>query len=145
MFSRLYYYLTCSYSIFVVYRYSYCICSMHIFYIFYLAITLHYYVFLFFFFFKQKRAYEMRISDWSSDVCSSDRETWKPSSPRRRRSSTAHSATSKASHLGKRRLCGGPRRQAQQTACGVVSPQPAPAQQPPARPQQASAFLAATR
>src|SRR3546814_4862005 len=24
------------------------------------------------FFFKQKRAYEMRISDWSSDVCSSD-------------------------------------------------------------------------
>src|SRR3546814_6858479 len=28
-----------------------------------------YYVF---FFFKQKTAYEMRISDWSSDVCSSD-------------------------------------------------------------------------
>src|SRR3546814_9202781 len=25
-----------------------------------------------FFFFKQKTAYEMRISDWSSDVCSSD-------------------------------------------------------------------------
>src|SRR3546814_4104475 len=29
-------------------------------------------VFLFVFFFKQKTAYEMRISDWSSDVCSSD-------------------------------------------------------------------------
>src|SRR3546814_6962149 len=29
------------------------------------------YIFLFFFF-KQKTAYEMRISDWSSDVCSSD-------------------------------------------------------------------------
>src|SRR3546814_7891161 len=30
-------------------------------------------LFLFyFFFFKQKTAYEMRISDWSSDVCSSD-------------------------------------------------------------------------
>src|SRR3546814_2055503 len=29
-------------------------------------------VLLFFFFFKQKTAYEMRISDWSSDVCSSD-------------------------------------------------------------------------
>src|SRR3546814_7133790 len=29
------------------------------------------YLFLFFFF-KQKTAYEMRISDWSSDVCSSD-------------------------------------------------------------------------
>src|SRR3546814_7137331 len=29
-------------------------------------------VFVCFFFFKQKTAYEMRISDWSSDVCSSD-------------------------------------------------------------------------
>src|SRR3546814_6293329 len=28
--------------------------------------------FIFVFFFKQKTAYEMRISDWSSDVCSSD-------------------------------------------------------------------------
>src|SRR3546814_10692603 len=27
---------------------------------------------LWFFFFKQKTAYDMRISDWSSDVCSSD-------------------------------------------------------------------------
>src|SRR3546814_6241930 len=27
---------------------------------------------MFFFFFKRKTAYEMRISDWSSDVCSSD-------------------------------------------------------------------------
>src|SRR3546814_1720466 len=35
---------------------------------------------LFFFFFKQKTAYEMRISDWSSDVCSSDldHEIWLP-------------------------------------------------------------------
>src|SRR3546814_2830987 len=34
----------------------------------------HFLVFLCgcFFFFKQKTAYEMRISDWSSDVCSSD-------------------------------------------------------------------------
>src|SRR3546814_6254507 len=30
------------------------------------------YQFVDFFFFKQKTAYEMRISDWSSDVCSSD-------------------------------------------------------------------------
>src|SRR3546814_8037219 len=29
-------------------------------------------IFVFFFVFKQKTAYEMRISDWSSDVCSSD-------------------------------------------------------------------------
>src|SRR3546814_9804484 len=34
---------------------------------------LSYFVFMYFFFcFKQKTAYEMRISDWSSDVCSSD-------------------------------------------------------------------------
>src|SRR3546814_2460140 len=33
------------------------------------------YIFIYlFFFFKQKTAYEMRISDWSSDVCSSDLE-----------------------------------------------------------------------
>src|SRR3546814_1799864 len=31
-----------------------------------------------FFFFKQKTAYEMRISDWSSDVCSSDLPTISP-------------------------------------------------------------------
>src|SRR3546814_1534444 len=30
------------------------------------------YMYYCFFFFKQKTAYEMRISDWSSDVCSSD-------------------------------------------------------------------------
>src|SRR3546814_10230478 len=29
-----------------------------------------------YFFFKQKTAYEMRISDWSSDVCSSDLAAW---------------------------------------------------------------------
>src|SRR3546814_7867853 len=32
----------------------------------------HVVILVFFFFFKQKTAYEMRISDWSSDVCSSD-------------------------------------------------------------------------
>src|SRR3546814_6388105 len=31
-----------------------------------------------FFFFKQKTAYEMRISDWSSDVCSSDLKLYGP-------------------------------------------------------------------
>src|SRR3546814_2038139 len=31
-----------------------------------------------FFFFKQKTAYEMRISDWSSDVCSSDLADYHP-------------------------------------------------------------------
>src|SRR3546814_2078036 len=33
-----------------------------------------------FFFFKQKTAYEMRISDWSSDVCSSDLRSVNPGS-----------------------------------------------------------------
>src|SRR3546814_3078239 len=38
-----------------------------------LALDLLLWLLLFlFFFFKQKTAYEMRISDWSSDVCSSD-------------------------------------------------------------------------
>src|SRR3546814_4224542 len=38
----------------------------------------------FFFFFKQKTAYEMRISDWSSDVCSSDlRNPPETAAPRR--------------------------------------------------------------
>src|SRR3546814_14148284 len=35
-----------------------------------------YFVLSIFFFFKQKTAYEMRISDWSSDVCSSDLGVW---------------------------------------------------------------------
>src|SRR3546814_17986419 len=38
-----------------------------LFWSFFVLICLYY-----FFFFKQKTAYEMRISDWSSDVCSSD-------------------------------------------------------------------------
>src|SRR3546814_11790385 len=37
---------------------------------------LYFVVVSFFFFFKQKTAYEMRISDWSSDVCSSDLRTF---------------------------------------------------------------------
>src|SRR3546814_2318796 len=35
-------------------------------------------LFLCLFFFKQKTAYEMRISDWSSDVCSSDLPAGEP-------------------------------------------------------------------
>src|SRR3546814_9353138 len=38
----------------------------------YIKTLCFYYNFVRFFFFKQKTAYEMRISDWSSDVCSSD-------------------------------------------------------------------------
>src|SRR3546814_8818185 len=69
-----------------------------------------------FFFFKQKTAYEMRISDWSSDVCSSDLGTpdvgglrqqcaqagsggdrWRqPRRPRERRRSTARGGRTRA-------------------------------------------------
>src|SRR3546814_10906080 len=47
-----------------------------------------------FFFFKQKTAYEMRISDWSSDVCSSDlgREDQGPGQGRSRPSGRRHHA-----------------------------------------------------
>src|SRR3546814_5034369 len=39
---------------------------------------------MFFYFFKQKTAYEMRISDWSSDVCSSDLAVRQIARPHRR-------------------------------------------------------------
>src|SRR3546814_7886043 len=35
-------------------------------------VTICFLLLMLFFFFKQKTAYELRISDWSSDVCSSD-------------------------------------------------------------------------
>src|SRR3546814_4969410 len=38
----------------------------------FVSVALIVYFYCFVFFFKQKTAYEMRISDWSSDVCSSD-------------------------------------------------------------------------
>src|SRR3546814_2176198 len=48
--------------------------------------------FVLFFFFKQKTAYEMRISDWSSDVCSSDLASLSP--PRRAAKATRVTALS---------------------------------------------------
>src|SRR3546814_8707233 len=46
---------------------------LHFVYVFQVYFAYVYILFIaFFFFFKQKTAYEMRISDWSSDVCSSD-------------------------------------------------------------------------
>src|SRR3546814_16810181 len=62
--------------------------------------------FAFFFFFKQKTAYEMRISDWSSDVCSSDL----PGVLGRRR---AHRFRRAIGPLRDRRLCQEPHRQPQ--------------------------------
>src|SRR3546814_1744421 len=46
-------------------------CILWMFY-WYIGLRCYVWCFYFFFFFKQKTAYEMRISDWSSDVCSSD-------------------------------------------------------------------------
>src|SRR3546814_18825060 len=46
-----------------------CVCERVGFWYVYLSVVSYVVVF---FFFKQKTAYEMRISDWSSDVCSSD-------------------------------------------------------------------------
>src|SRR3546814_6974255 len=47
---------------------SYCSCACCFCYVFPVVVV----VVVVVFFFKQKTAYEMRISDWSSDVCSSD-------------------------------------------------------------------------
>src|SRR3546814_7487792 len=47
------YFYSCSSSVYMCQMYVRCVCCLV-------------------FFFKQKTAYEMRISDWSSDVCSSD-------------------------------------------------------------------------
>src|SRR3546814_1714325 len=62
---------------------------------FFAGAAIHLYVYIhidhfYFFFFKQKTAYEMRISDWSSDVCSSDllteaRTAARPQGPQARR------------------------------------------------------------
>src|SRR3546814_6292385 len=51
----------------------YCVscCGLFVWCLFFSCLLLLF-VFFFFFVFKQKTAYEMRISDWSSDVCSSD-------------------------------------------------------------------------
>src|SRR3546814_3915559 len=48
---------------------------------------------IFFFFFKQKTAYEMRISDWSSDVCSSDLPPTPAHPGRSRRGSPRYAAS----------------------------------------------------
>src|SRR3546814_9108685 len=53
------------------------LCLLVLPYIFFFAFFVVFMVCVFFFFFcKQKTAYEMRISDWSSDVCSSDLAVW---------------------------------------------------------------------
>src|SRR3546814_7150242 len=56
----------------------------------------------FFFFFKQKTAYEMRISDWSSDVCSSDLAAIVFKDPRHLGAVDAHAQRSRQAGLDHR-------------------------------------------
>src|SRR3546814_5665745 len=66
-------------------------------------------MYLFFFFFKQKTAYDMRISDWSSDVCSSDLSS-RLRSPRGRIPAVRSTAKPQYIISGvQRRLCQGAR------------------------------------
>src|SRR3546814_16340521 len=60
---------------------------------------------VFFFFFKQKTAYEMRISDWSSDVCSSDLH--EPAASLDRRLEAADRGLALVQHLARRHRAGG--------------------------------------
>src|SRR3546814_8298443 len=78
----------------------------------------------FFFFFKQKTAYEMRISDWSSDVCSSDLATCTSRSP------PPSCATRSAPRWSSIRLCGRSRSACSTTPSGAACCQPDPASVP---------------
>src|SRR3546814_2965965 len=55
---------------------------------------------LLFFFFKQKTAYEMRISDWSSDVCSSDLARQRPRRSRYERNGMLSTGAIRVPHAG---------------------------------------------
>src|SRR3546814_16302304 len=52
-----------------------------------------------FFFFKQKTAYEMRISDWSSDVCSSDEQLRRRAGRRQRQTGRMAATRAGCGHL----------------------------------------------
>src|SRR3546814_20210788 len=73
------------------------------------------YLSIIFFFFKQKTAYEMRISDWSSDVCSSDLRPGRaaawlcPHQPRARRRAEVRTGRSGIAAGRARRACPRPR------------------------------------
>src|SRR3546814_2236225 len=71
---------------------------------------------LFVFFFKQKTAYEMRISDWSSDVCSSDLFDGQLASDQREE----RIDLLRGEDLGQ----GAARHRARQGGRGIVGPQP---------------------
>src|SRR3546814_1886447 len=77
-----------------------------------------------FFFFKQKTAYEMRISDWSSDVCSSDL-SFRPAARARRAQRRAAAQSAPPGRRSRRRRGG--QRDVGRTAAPVAAgtrPQP---------------------
>src|SRR3546814_1141348 len=90
-------------------------------------------VFLFVFFFKQKTAYEMRISDWSSDVCSSDLQVFGDghgqAEQRERRHLRGHRHDITHQHIGQRLHHGHQARllHASASAASVVTATPAKA------------------
>src|SRR3546814_9475979 len=76
----------------------------------------------FFFFFKQKTAYEMRISDWSSDVCSSDLGATSPrSAPDPDAASHPMSATSRNDDTRWRHSAASPRSEERRVGKECVS------------------------
>src|SRR3546814_5544837 len=64
------------------------------------------YCYLMIFFFKQKTAYEMRISDWSSDVCSSDLRSPRSAQARGERQMRTYDHNVLAPELVKRLITG---------------------------------------
>src|SRR3546814_6011639 len=68
------------------------------------SLSISYAVLTFSVFFKQKTAYEVRISDWSSDVCSSDLWPW-PHDRERGRSRSLGKANRKNGRLRREARC----------------------------------------
>src|SRR3546814_1417654 len=58
-----------------------------------------------FFFFKQKTAYEMRISDWSSDVCSSDLDNLLIPPPRQNNNNANNNDGNNKDNKGSEKKC----------------------------------------
>src|SRR3546814_2377488 len=56
----------------LIFSLFFCLMLVHFYVFFFIDQLFVWYCVFFFFFFKQKTAYEMSISDWNSDVCSSD-------------------------------------------------------------------------
>src|SRR3546814_17987014 len=87
-----------------------------------------------FFFFKQKTAYEMRISDWSSDVCSSDLAWLRNNGGRRTSHARGTGIFAHLRHDHGRRTASGRRCQRGEAGATVRhKPRPDPRGDPPAR------------